>query len=296
MRRGQWRQAACMVNNLKLEVPVEDYHDLAHLKGRRDCEVANALVEVVIEVLVEVRGYGVVLVPKVAQQAAGCDISLRLRAVTCRKADAGELEAQGMRCGVVTESRQLGMECIAESVVSIPNANETVFSHEGDADALRAKLCGQVAHATGKVHRVVDSSPPYDVVIACVMLIPSRRHEGGRGSGGTEPEEEQTETLAFGARIVPTCQCTGVRYPINAHNMLSVLVPARARRIETRKAARIQSTRCVGPTSPSPLRSAGAKATCVDVLIVFLEGDVLVFDQQHRALAGTPEAELQGAP
>ncbi len=136
-------------------------------------------------------GHGIVLIAralKVAQEAAGCDISTAASGWSLVVWPTLVIQRSGNEgwCGerlvpalvyylaavqaaiktityVPQDAGNLGREGIAEAVVSVPNANAIVAAHEEDADAARAKLCGKVARAPRKVHREVYLSPPYGV-------------------------------------------------------------------------------------------------------------------------------------
>ncbi|KAI9450058.1 ubiquitin carboxyl-terminal hydrolase 14, partial [Lactarius psammicola] len=265
--------------------------------------------------------------PTAAEHWSSCTVSLPATCLDCQM----HKLADGLLSGRYSHPRRT-----AEDTAPPTGSTETASApppvfQEGVRPASFKALVGR-GHAEFATMRQQDAEE-----FLTHLLTALRRHAHGARARGAEAEREPTETLAFGLEQRLQCTaCEGVSYRVDAHDVLSVPVPAR----ETGKDAEgraiyeeVPLTGCVDAvlgaegleykcprckrdvaatrqsrfaTFPDTLVVHAKKfqlvnwvPTKLDIPIVLPDGDVLTFDQQHLGKGLQPgETELQdsGAP
>lgn len=265
--------------------------------------------------------------PAAVEHWSSCTVSLPASCLDCQM----HKLADGLLSGRYshprrTEPQQYSLSTGAVGAEATASTPPPVFQ-EGVRPATFKALVGR-GHAEFATMRQQDA----EEFLTHLLSTLRRNAHGARARGGIEAEREPTETFAFGLEQRLQCTvCAGVSYRVDAHDVLSVPVPARetGRDAEGRATyEEVPLTWCVDAvlgtegleykcprcrrdvaatkqsrfaTFPDTLVVHAKKfqlvnwvPTKLDIPIALPEGDVLTFDQQHLGRGLQPgETELQ---
>jgi ubiquitin carboxyl-terminal hydrolase 5/13 len=133
--------------------------------------------------------------------------------------------SDGLVSGRYSRPRRTDADTVQNTADASATAPEPVFQ-EGLRPATFKGLIGR-GHAEFATMRQQDAEEFFTYLLTSLRRYAHGHPRDGSGGGG---EPEPTETFAFAlARRLQCTACAGVRYRTDAHDVLSVPVPARER-------------------------------------------------------------------
>ena len=177
--------------------------------------------------------------PAAEEHWSSCTVSLPATCLDCQM----HKLADGLLSGRYSHPRSIAEEPTYQQKQPSTGDSPLPVFQEGVRPATFKALVGR-GHAEFATMRQQDAEE-----FLTHLLTALRRHAHSARSAGEEREHEPTETLAFGLEQRLQCTvCAGVSYRVDAHDVLSVPVPARETGRDEEGRARYEEvllTRCV---------------------------------------------------